>query len=125
MRRSKALVTAQERPQSSGRQRLVAAAVQQWMSTQLTLRLAAVGRLLMSELTPLVGGHHGAFFLMDPDGGEPALRLTSTYAYRERKGLSNRFRLGESLVGGLTRHPEWMPGSLLESLVTGSSPGKP
>ena len=27
------------------------------------------------------------------------LRLTSTYAYRERKGLRNEFRVGEGLVG--------------------------
>ena len=27
------------------------------------------------------------------------LKLTSSYAYRERKSVSNRFRLGEGLVG--------------------------
>jgi signal transduction histidine kinase len=53
----------------------------------------------MSELTPLVSAHYGAFFLMDMDGANPILKLTNTYAYRERKGVPNRFRLGESLVG--------------------------
>jgi signal transduction histidine kinase len=53
----------------------------------------------MSELTPLVSAHHGAFFMMDWEGTGPILKLTSTYAYRERKGVGNRFRLGEGLIG--------------------------
>ncbi|HEX6835699.1 MAG TPA: response regulator, partial [Polyangia bacterium] len=61
--------------------------------------LDTVGRMLMSELTPLVGAHHGAFYLMDSDGGTPVLKLTSTYAYRERKSVNNRFHLGQGLVG--------------------------
>jgi HAMP domain-containing protein/signal transduction histidine kinase/ActR/RegA family two-component response regulator len=61
--------------------------------------LETVSRLIMSELTPLVSAHYGAFFLMDMDGANPILKLTNTYAYRERKGVPNRFRLGESLVG--------------------------
>ena len=50
--------------------------------------LEAVSRLIMSELTPLVSAHHGAFFMMDADGGRPMLKLTDTYAYRERKGVA-------------------------------------
>jgi signal transduction histidine kinase len=61
--------------------------------------LDTVSSLIMSELTPLVSAHHGAFFLMDSDGGSPMLKLTATYAYRERKGVPNRFWLGEGLVG--------------------------
>ena len=61
--------------------------------------LQAVSRLIMSQITPLVGAQHGAFFMMQKENGEPTLKLVSTYAYRERKGISNRFRLGESLVG--------------------------
>ena len=61
--------------------------------------LDTVGRMLMSELTPLVGAHHGAFYLMDYEGPTPLLKLTSTYAYRERKSVNNRFHLGEGLVG--------------------------
>ncbi|MDY7227745.1 HAMP domain-containing protein [Hyalangium sp. s54d21] len=81
---------------------------QDWLKTNLAKfsgmmqgqkNLEAVSRLIMSELTPLVGAHHGAFFLADQEGTLPVLKLTSTYAYRERKNLSNRFRLGESLVG--------------------------
>jgi HAMP domain-containing protein/signal transduction histidine kinase/DNA-binding response OmpR family regulator len=81
---------------------------QDWLKTNLAKfsgmmqgqkNLEAVSRLIMSELTPLVGAHHGAFFLADQEGTLPVLKLTSTYAYRERKNISNRFRLGESLVG--------------------------
>nr|WP_236069304.1 HAMP domain-containing protein [Citreicoccus inhibens] len=81
---------------------------QDWLKTNLAKfsgmmqgqkSLDAVSRLIMSELTPLVSAHHGAFFLVDKDGGQPTLKLTSTYAYRERKSLTNRFRLGEGLVG--------------------------
>jgi signal transduction histidine kinase/HAMP domain-containing protein/ActR/RegA family two-component response regulator len=81
---------------------------QNWLKTNLARfsgmmqgqkNLESVSRLIMSELTPLVSAHHGAFFLMDTDGGEPLLKLTNAYAYRERRELSNRFRLGEGLVG--------------------------
>ncbi|MDB4966474.1 MAG: Hybrid signal transduction histidine kinase, partial [Myxococcales bacterium] len=61
--------------------------------------LETVSRMIMSELTPLVGAHHGAFYLMDYEAADPVLKLTSTYAYRERKTVSNRFHLGEGLVG--------------------------
>jgi signal transduction histidine kinase/DNA-binding response OmpR family regulator/HAMP domain-containing protein len=63
--------------------------------------LQTVSRLIMSELTPTVGGQHGAFFLTqgDTSDGEPELRLIASYAYKSRKSVSNRFAFGESLVG--------------------------
>jgi signal transduction histidine kinase/ActR/RegA family two-component response regulator len=61
--------------------------------------LQTVSQLIMSELTPLVGAHYGAFFIMDAEGNVPVLKLTSSYAYRERKHVSSRFRCGEGLVG--------------------------
>ncbi|HWE26088.1 MAG TPA: HAMP domain-containing protein [Myxococcales bacterium] len=81
---------------------------QDWLKTNLAKfssmmqgqkSLDTVSRLIMSELTPLVSAHHGAFFMMDRDGGAPVLKLAATYAYKERKSLSNRFELGEGLVG--------------------------
>ncbi|HXN42460.1 MAG TPA: response regulator, partial [Myxococcaceae bacterium] len=81
---------------------------QDWLKTNLAKfsgmmqgqkNLGAVSRLIMSELTPLVGAQHGAFFMMEKEDGEATLKLVSTYAYRERKSISNRFHLGESLVG--------------------------
>src|SRR5256886_7674118 len=62
--------------------------------------LKQVSRLIMSELTPLVGAQHGAFFIAEaePDS-EPQLRLVASYAYKRRKGIANVFGLGEGLVG--------------------------
>ncbi len=37
--------------------------------------LESVSRLIMSELTPLVSAHHGAFFIMDTEAGSQVLRL--------------------------------------------------
>src|SRR3712207_2852051 len=71
--------------------------------------LSQVSRLIMSEVTPLVSAQHGAFFLTGNDGNgngggdgdddKAELRLIASYGYKERKNLSNRFRVGEALVG--------------------------
>ena len=61
--------------------------------------LEAVSRLIMSELTPLVQASHGAFYIMEESGESKQLHLLASYAYRERKNVSNRFQLGEGLVG--------------------------
>src|SRR5215211_6046861 len=54
----------------------------------------------MSELTPLVQARQGAFFIMQQENGSGnALRLIASYAYKERKHLSNVWHLGEGLVG--------------------------
>src|ERR1700712_2071871 len=54
--------------------------------------LLSVTKLILSELAPVVSAQHGVFYMMDQAGGEASLRLTSTYAYRERKSLRNTFR---------------------------------
>ena len=61
--------------------------------------LMTVTKLILSELAPVVSAQHGVFYMMEQSDGEPVLRLTSTYAYRERKGLRNEFAMGEGLVG--------------------------
>jgi CheY-like chemotaxis protein/signal transduction histidine kinase len=62
--------------------------------------LKAVSRLVMSELTPLVGAQHGAFFMTESESdGDPQLRLIASYAYKRRKGVPNVFGLGDGLVG--------------------------
>jgi CheY-like chemotaxis protein/signal transduction histidine kinase/HAMP domain-containing protein len=61
--------------------------------------LESVSRLIMSELTPLVSAHHGAFFIQEGDASAPMLKLIASYAYRARKNVSNRFGVGEGLVG--------------------------
>ncbi|MEH2402464.1 HAMP domain-containing protein [Nostoc sp.] len=61
--------------------------------------LETVSKLILSELAPLVGAQHGVFFLMEYGENTPYLKLISSYAYRERRHLANRFYLGEGLVG--------------------------
>ncbi len=61
--------------------------------------LETVSKLILSELAPLVGAQHGVFFLMESGENTPFLKLISSYAYRERRHLANRFHLGEGLVG--------------------------
>ncbi|HEV2121700.1 MAG TPA: ATP-binding protein, partial [Chloroflexota bacterium] len=61
--------------------------------------LQTVGRMILSELAPLVNAQHGVFYLGEAADGQPTLKLLSAYAYRERKNLATQFRLGEGLVG--------------------------
>ena len=61
--------------------------------------LLTVGRLILSELAPVVSAQQGVFYMMDGSAEEPELQLLASYAYRERKGVNNRFKLGEGLVG--------------------------
>ncbi len=50
----------------------------------------------ISQLAPVVGAGHAAFYVADAQG---QYALLASYGYRERKNLSNSFRLGEGLVG--------------------------
>src|SRR5205085_1189741 len=61
--------------------------------------LMTVSRLILSELAPLVSEQHGAFYIAENGDQEMRLRLRASYAYKERKGLANQFRIGEGLVG--------------------------
>ena len=61
--------------------------------------LLAVGRMILSELAPLVGAKHGVFYIVADGAGESRLRLLASYAYQVRKSVSNEFQLGEGLVG--------------------------
>ena len=61
--------------------------------------LLTVGKLILSELAPVVSAQHGVFYIMDNSKKEPELKLLASYAYRDRRGVNNSFRLGESLVG--------------------------
>ena len=81
---------------------------QDWLKTNLTRftqrlqgqkELLPVAKLILSELAPLVNMQHGVFYMHEKKEGEGELRLLASYAYRERRGLSNCFRLGEGLVG--------------------------
>ncbi len=61
--------------------------------------LLTVGKLILSELAPVVSAHQGVFYVMDISKEDAHLRLLASYAYRERKNVDNQFKLGEGLVG--------------------------
>src|SRR5262249_51815771 len=55
--------------------------------------LMTVTKLILSELAPVISAQQGVFYMMEEANAEKSLKLCSTYAYRERKGLNNRFAL--------------------------------
>jgi HAMP domain-containing protein/signal transduction histidine kinase/CheY-like chemotaxis protein len=61
--------------------------------------LLTVGKLILSELAPVVGAQHGVFYTMITSGEEPRLHLLASYAFRARKHSSFDLKLGETLVG--------------------------
>ncbi|HEY1088813.1 MAG TPA: HAMP domain-containing protein, partial [Archangium sp.] len=62
--------------------------------------LLTVGRLILSELAPVVNAQQGVFYTLDQNTKEDAfLKLLASYASEERKRSDARFRLGEGLVG--------------------------
>ena len=69
--------------------------------------LAVVADLIMSELIPLVGAQHGAFFLADSSGDQTELRLIAGYGLAPGDGTAERVLLGQSLIGQVakTRKP--------------------
>ncbi len=82
---------------------------QDWLKTNLAKfsgmmqgqrSIASVAQLIMSELTPLVGAQHGAFYMLESDqeSGQ-VLRLTASYGFGGRKSLANTYKVKESLIG--------------------------
>ncbi|NMG22461.1 response regulator [Brasilonema bromeliae] len=61
--------------------------------------LETVASMILCELAPLVNAQQGVFYIMDSVDEQPMLKLIGSYAYQQRKHLSNQFRLGEGLVG--------------------------
>jgi HAMP domain-containing protein/CheY-like chemotaxis protein/signal transduction histidine kinase len=60
--------------------------------------LATVGRLLLSELTPLVNAQQSVIYQMEGDD-ESVLRLLASYAGTEESGHPSTLKIGETLVG--------------------------
>jgi HAMP domain-containing protein/signal transduction histidine kinase/DNA-binding response OmpR family regulator len=58
--------------------------------------LLTVGRLILSELAPVVSAQQGLFYTLDSSGERPQLHLLGSYATAER---TNVFDLGEGLIG--------------------------
>src|SRR5436305_917993 len=60
--------------------------------------LGTVGRLLLSELTPLINAQQSVIFQMETEG-VPRLQLLSSYAGSEEHGHPSTLNLGQGLVG--------------------------
>ncbi|MDP4003281.1 HAMP domain-containing protein [Methylobacterium sp. NEAU K] len=83
-------------------------AEQDWLKTNLAKftrmlqgerDLATVSNLILSEIASLVNAQRGVFYMVEADGTEPVLDLMASYAFTERKNLSNRYRMRQGLVG--------------------------
>jgi HAMP domain-containing protein/CheY-like chemotaxis protein/signal transduction histidine kinase len=61
--------------------------------------LTTVGRLLLSELTPLVNAHQGVIYQMRGEEERNLLKLLATYADDGINGHPQALRLGEGLIG--------------------------
>jgi HAMP domain-containing protein/two-component sensor histidine kinase len=79
---------------------------QDWLKTNLARfagmfqgqrELSTVGRMLLSELSPLVGAHQGTIYHLGGPEENRELRLLSTYAHTGQS--VETIRLGEGLVG--------------------------
>jgi signal transduction histidine kinase/ActR/RegA family two-component response regulator len=64
-------------------------------------KIVSVAQLIMSELTPLIDAHHGAFFFMegDKEKKDSVLNLIASYGFTNRKNLATSYKIKESLVG--------------------------
>ncbi|WP_207481474.1 HAMP domain-containing protein [Arenibaculum pallidiluteum] len=66
--------------------------------------LATVGRMLLSELTPLVDAQHGVIYQVETvEASSPFLKLLSAYADSPVGSRPERLQLGEGLVGQCAR----------------------
>ncbi|HUG90376.1 MAG TPA: response regulator, partial [Planctomycetaceae bacterium] len=83
-------------------------AEQDWLKTNLAKfsrmlqgqkDLLTVGRLILSELAPVVMAHHAVFYTLDTSGDEPSLVLLAGYAYEQPNAVGQRLALGQGLIG--------------------------
>src|SRR4029077_4493887 len=70
--------------------------------------MLTVGKLILSELAPVVSAQHGVFYVIElpkeesaaeDEKNEAYLKLLASYAFRSRKNVGNRYAMGEGLVG--------------------------
>jgi len=80
---------------------------QDWLKTNLARftgmlqgqrELATVGRMLLSELVPLVNAHQGVLYQMDTEAA-PYLKMLATYGNSKPTGYPDRLALGEGFLG--------------------------
>ena len=81
--------------------------------------LTTVGRLLLSELTPLVNAHQGVIYQFGGDEEQSGLNLLATYADDGANGHPQTLRLGEGLIGQCALDKRRM---LLTEMLESSTP---
>src|SRR5579872_2572912 len=81
---------------------------QDWLKTNLAKfsrmlqgqkELDTVGRLILSELAPVVRAQHAVFYVLDSMKDESRLSLLASYAARGQNGTRENIDLGEGLIG--------------------------
>jgi CheY-like chemotaxis protein/signal transduction histidine kinase/HAMP domain-containing protein len=65
--------------------------------------LATVGRMMLSELAPLVEAQHGVIYQVEGDGETQGLKLLAAYADDATNGYAQQLKLGEGLIGQCAR----------------------
>ena len=61
--------------------------------------LSTVGRMLLTELAPLVEAQHGVIYQVEGENSDSGLRLLSAYADGPVNGYAEHLRSGEGLIG--------------------------
>src|SRR5262249_16859094 len=61
--------------------------------------LTNVGRMVLSELCPVVAAQHAEFYVADAEKDNPQLTLLASYASEGKESLGKRVGLGQGLVG--------------------------
>jgi HAMP domain-containing protein/CheY-like chemotaxis protein/GAF domain-containing protein len=61
--------------------------------------MTTVSQMVLSELAPLVDAQQGIFYVNNSNNGQPLMKLLGSYAFTERKNLSNEYKPGQGLVG--------------------------
>jgi HAMP domain-containing protein/signal transduction histidine kinase/CheY-like chemotaxis protein len=61
--------------------------------------LLTVGRLILSELAPVVSAQHAVFYILDSSKEPAQLMLLASYAYKGQSAVGSQLGLGEGLVG--------------------------
>jgi signal transduction histidine kinase/DNA-binding response OmpR family regulator/HAMP domain-containing protein len=61
--------------------------------------LTNVGRMVLSELCPVVKAQQAEFYVLEASGGESKLTLLASYASEGREALGKQIRMGQGVVG--------------------------
>ncbi|MGN6135512.1 MAG: response regulator, partial [Aureliella sp.] len=61
--------------------------------------LLTVGRLILSELAPVVSAQHAVFYTLDATTEPSSMKLLASYAYEHPNATGQRLALGQGLVG--------------------------